>query len=399
MYLRNSQPSRDLPTPAGPDTSTSRGTRRSAAAWNSSRTVRSSASRPVSGASSPSTRCMPPAPPDSTQVARHNGSGSALPFSACAPASANPITLSASRRVDRSTSTCPGPAAVCTRDAVFTASPATMPSPAAPSVTATSPVTTPHRAASPGTPAAAPSSATELTRSSAARAARSASPSAATGVPHTAITASPMNFSTTPPYRPITVRATAKYCDSSSRTASGSRASDNGVNPTRSQNSTEHTRRSATGPAVGGTNTPGPAAAASATPHSPQNFWPGELTVPHERQADASAAPHPPQNFWPEGLSAEHRGQIILAEGYRPSAASEKVRPTVHEPRQHARTGPGTGPQARLLGRSNDPDGVLIDSEPAWEQADRGLSTNAVGVRRPDNPIAHHLPASAAHKP
>ena len=57
-----------------------------------------------------------------------------------------------------------------------------------------------------------------------------------------------MNFSTTPPYRPITVRATAEVRDSSSRTASGSRDSDSGVNPTRSQNSTEHTRRSATGP-------------------------------------------------------------------------------------------------------------------------------------------------------
>jgi hypothetical protein len=66
-------------------------------------------------------------------------------------------------------------------------------------------------------------------------------------VPQTAITASPMNFSTTPPYRPTTVRATPKYSDSSSRTASGSRPSANGVKPATSQNSTEHTRRSATG--------------------------------------------------------------------------------------------------------------------------------------------------------
>ena len=43
---------------------------------------------------------------------------------------------------------------------------------------------------SPGTPA---------TRSIAARTARSASSSCATGAPHTAITASPMNFSTVPP--------------------------------------------------------------------------------------------------------------------------------------------------------------------------------------------------------
>ena len=249
MYFRNSQPSRDLPTPAGPDTSTSRGTCRSAAAWNSSLTVRSSASRPVSGASSPSTRWLPPTPA-STLVARHSRAGSALPFSTCSPASANPIALPASRCVGASTSTEPGSAAACTRDAVFTASPATIPSPIAPTVTATSPVTTPARAASPGTPAPAPSSATAAIRSSAARTARSASPSVAVGVPHTAITASPMNFSTTPPYRPITVRAVSKYRDSSSRTASGSRASDNGVNPATSQNSTEHTRRSATGPAA-----------------------------------------------------------------------------------------------------------------------------------------------------
>jgi hypothetical protein len=79
----------------------------------------------------------------------------------------------------------------------------------------------------------------------------------ATGAPHTAITASPMNFSTNPPYRPITVRDTTKYSDSNSRTASGSRDSDNGVNPTRSQNNTEHTRRSATEP-VAATASGGP---------------------------------------------------------------------------------------------------------------------------------------------
>jgi len=36
------------------------------------------------------------------------------------------------------------------------------------------------------------------------------SPSVAVGVPHTAITASPMNFSTIPPYRPMIVRAVSK---------------------------------------------------------------------------------------------------------------------------------------------------------------------------------------------
>ena len=46
--------------------------------------------------------------------------------------------------------------------------------------------------------------------SSAARTARSASVSVATGVPQTAITASPMNFSIVPPYRAISVRARSK---------------------------------------------------------------------------------------------------------------------------------------------------------------------------------------------
>ena len=136
-----------------------------------------------------------------------------------------------------------------------------MPSLVAPRVTATSPVTTPARAARPGTPRLDPQVPDRRHQIQPARTARSASPSSVTGVPQTAITASPMNFSTTPPYRPTTVRATAKYSDSNSRTASGSRDSDNGVNPTTSQNNTEHTRRSATGPAA--FTTPGDAEAAA----------------------------------------------------------------------------------------------------------------------------------------
>jgi hypothetical protein len=198
---------------------------------------------------------------------------------------------------------------------VFTASPATIPSPAAPSVTATSPVTTPARAASPGTPASAPSWATAATRSSPARTARSASPSAATGVPHTAITASPMNFSSTPPYRPVTVRATAKYPDSSSRTASGSRDSDNGVNPATSQNSTEHTLRSATGPrastAPGADTVTGEADAlsASACPHAWQNRLPAITGSPHAGHRPAGA-PQFPQNLWPSPRNASHRAHL-----------------------------------------------------------------------------------------
>ncbi len=100
----------------------------------------------------------------------------------------------AARCVASPTSTVPGAAAAWSRLAVFTRSPATMPCPIAPSVTAASPVRTPARAPMPG-----PRFGTVSTRSSAARTARSASSSCAVGVPHTAMTASPMNFSTAPP--------------------------------------------------------------------------------------------------------------------------------------------------------------------------------------------------------
>jgi hypothetical protein len=93
-----------LPTPAGPEISTSRGIRRSAVAWNSSLIVRSSASRPVNGASRPSTRCTPPTA-DSTRVARHSRRGSALPFSRRDPASAKPIALATKWCVASSTRT------------------------------------------------------------------------------------------------------------------------------------------------------------------------------------------------------------------------------------------------------------------------------------------------------
>ena len=269
--------------------------------------MRSSASRPVSGASSPSTRCAPPTA-DSTRTARHSRCGSALPFRVCSPASANAIALPVSRWVGTSASTDPGSAAAWTRDAVFTASPATIPSPTARRFTATSPVTTPARAARPGSPDSAPSSATAATRSSAARTARSASPSVATGVPQTAMTASPMNFSTTPPYRPITVRATPKYADNSSRTASGSRASDSGVNPTTLQNSTEHIRRSAADSRAGGKAGAGAGAASKrVAPHRRQKRFPGVSGSPQVGQPPPTGAPQSPQKRSPSAKGAPHR--------------------------------------------------------------------------------------------
>ncbi len=84
---------------------------------------------------------------------------------------------------------------------MLTTSPATIPWPTAPTVIAASPLTAPARAMSLGSPSCVPTVVTAVTISSAARTARSASSSWAIGAPHIAMTASPMNFSTVPPYR------------------------------------------------------------------------------------------------------------------------------------------------------------------------------------------------------
>ncbi len=159
------------------------------------------------------------------------------------------------------------------------------PGPSAARVAATVPVTTPARARELGRARSeTPSLATSATTSRAARTARSASPSTATGVPQTAITASPMNFSMSPPCRPTTWRASSKYCDSTSRTSSGSRASLKGVKPTRSTNSTEHSRRSVSGPAGAGAVSVRGAALSTGVPHSVQNRRPGLSGAAQARQ-------------------------------------------------------------------------------------------------------------------
>src|SRR5215469_16315325 len=113
-----------------------------------------------------------------------------------------------------------------------------------------------------------------------------------------------MNFSTTPPYRLIITRAVSKYCDSISRTSSGSRDSASDVDPTRSQNSTEHTRRSATGVTPGEETAavfsaaPSCAAApptARECPHDPQKRLPAVTGSPQAGQPPAGA-PQSSQN-------------------------------------------------------------------------------------------------------
>jgi hypothetical protein len=151
-------------------------------------------------------------------------------------------------------------AADCIRAAELTMSPAAIPSPAskrAPRVISASPVFTAMRTCS------VPSSAIQSRIASAARTARSGSSSCASGAPKSAITASPMNFSTVPPNRSSSDRRRAWYGDSTAWTSSGSSRSARAVNPTRSAKSTVTTFRSVR---------PAGCASASGVPHSEQNF-------------------------------------------------------------------------------------------------------------------------------
>ena len=79
-------------------------------------------------------------------------------------------------------------------------------------------------------------------------------------------TASPMNFSTTPPWLSIWVRAIAAYAESIVSTSSGSADSEVAVNPTRSQNRAVTTLRSSATWRAGD--------ASSGEPHPLQNLDP-----------------------------------------------------------------------------------------------------------------------------
>ena len=71
------------------------------------------------------------------------------------------------------------------------------------------------------------------------------------------------------------------------------------MNPTRSANSTEQTRRSVTFGAArrgAGLAVPLRLPRPSGVPHAPQKRCPGAAGVPQDGQVAASAAPHAPQN-------------------------------------------------------------------------------------------------------
>ena len=187
------------PRPAGscrcrawPVTETSRTRRSRDVAWNRSLSRRSSVSRPTNGASSRSSRPRPRRSA-TTRRARHAGTGAALPLSSCSPASsyamaslvARWVRLAHEHRARRARPT--GGAT-----AVFGRSPATMPWPRG--AERDRGLAGEHAARGPGSRGRAP--ARRRRARGAARTARSASSSWAVGAPHTAMTASPMNFST-----------------------------------------------------------------------------------------------------------------------------------------------------------------------------------------------------------
>ena len=166
------------------------------------------------------------------------------------------------------------------RAATFTASPVTIfwsPVPAT-----TSPVFTPIRQANviPWSRSSSGFNASSAKRISlAARTARTASSSWTCGTPKTAMTASPMYFSTVPPWCSIAVRIASKYRSMTRRTDSGSRASPIAVEPATSQNTTVTVLRTSCG-ADG---------AISGAAQSSQNFAPSRFSCPHVSHRTSAA--------------------------------------------------------------------------------------------------------------
>ena len=184
---RKSATRRDLPIPAGPSSVKSWHVRSATASSNVRQSRCRSRSRPTSVAVR--SREIADASP-TTSTSRNASTGAAFPFSSNA-GRASTTTASRTRSlVSAPMRTSPFGALCSSRAATLTASPVTSVSPSPP--TTTSPVLIPIRASS-------PCSAIASRISAAARTARSASSSCAVGIPNTAITASPTNFSTEPP--------------------------------------------------------------------------------------------------------------------------------------------------------------------------------------------------------
>jgi hypothetical protein len=172
-------------------------------------------------------------------VTRQTSSGSALPATVMDASGRCSTSPSVARRVAAQTTTAPGGAYSCRRAAVVITAPLAVPCP--PSrvparSTSTSPVATPTRIRS-RMPAGVRRS-TARWISSPARTARYASKPSEACAPKSAITASPMYFSTTPFHRRSTPATVSKYTRCRARTSSGSSRSVRPVEPTMSAKST-----------------------------------------------------------------------------------------------------------------------------------------------------------------
>ncbi len=207
---RNSRASRDFPTPAAPTTVARTHSAFTVARRRAPCKMPRSWRRPTSGTSS---RRSKGDTFGSTRTSRNAGTGSAFPLRTSGSNSSTSIASPPRTRVRAPIRISPAAADCSSRAAMFVVSLETV-SPSAPSPdTSTSPVETPVR-----TPSRIPRfrskssfrSSRRCRISAAARSARRASSSRAVGTPKTATTASPMNFSTLPPWRSTTSRTSSK---------------------------------------------------------------------------------------------------------------------------------------------------------------------------------------------
>ena len=148
----------------------------------------------------------------------------------------------------------------------------------------------------------------------AARTARSSSSSCATGTPNTAITASPMNFSTVPPNRSISSTIASKNGRSTPRRSSGSSRVASSVDPLMSAKITVTTLRSSGVTPAAGAGSP-PLGDASGVPQFPQKRNEGAQVWPHEGHVRSRDDPQAPQNRRSGDAGAPQLGQVSSSIG------------------------------------------------------------------------------------
>ena len=199
----SSRTRRDFPIPGGPRTVQSRQACSDAARENSRSSAASSCRRPTNGVVAGRTSASSSGPSSRSRQAR---TGAVRPFTVSGPSSSARTAVATRRYVCSPSRISPPSARALSRAATLIASPLAKASRPWPGPTNTSPELTASVTASQGSEPCASSSASSATAcrtSTAARTARRASSSCRLGKPKTAATASPMYFSTTPPWRSI----------------------------------------------------------------------------------------------------------------------------------------------------------------------------------------------------